>query len=321
MIYININEGSELTNKLSNFIIKRTRIKIHAALSSYNGEKADFLSHLLSILDKLVLAKPSEILEIIYEIENRYDYIKTDSEFKQHLLLILDYENLRRTLILYNYGAQFLHEGIKSCPYCNSHEFYNNESKQKLIFEFDHFLPKKIYPYLSVSLYNLIPSCHICNTTKEKKIFPINESYHPFIKQDQIVHLFHFKLINFDNAILYGKPMKIDYSLEDSDSDVVHHIDRLNVKNHINDFNLIGYCNDQSHSILMYIYALKQKIKNEKSNFQDDLEELRGLSKFPFCYNEVLKLNFGKLYLDIFYQVAKSEDISDISRFIQVLIN
>lgn len=45
-------------------------------------------------------------------------------------------------------------------------------------FTLDHLLPQKDYPYLSLSLYNLVPSCYSCNSKlkKEKNLyFDIND--------------------------------------------------------------------------------------------------------------------------------------------------
>ena len=40
------------------------------------------------------------------------------------------------------------------CPYCS----------QRLIKTLDHYLPKSIYPYFSVTPINLVPACRDCNT-------------------------------------------------------------------------------------------------------------------------------------------------------------
>lgn len=61
--------------------------------------------------------------------------------------------------------------GIRYCPYCNADTVYSsvfwrqdNVSRDKVIqSELDHFMHKGRYPYLAISLYNLIPSCRRCN--------------------------------------------------------------------------------------------------------------------------------------------------------------
>ncbi len=75
------------------------------------------------------------------------------------------------------YPRYFQKIGIKSCIYCNSQltvtiektihlkKKVNNEFIAK--FQVDHFYPKDKYPYLSISLYNLYPTCASCNNAKK----------------------------------------------------------------------------------------------------------------------------------------------------------
>ncbi|WP_320708562.1 HNH endonuclease [Enterobacter cloacae] len=44
----------------------------------------------------------------------------------------------------------------------------------------DHYLPKEIYPSLSISHYNLYPACHICNGKKSQ--------WCPSIPEQQLIH-------------------------------------------------------------------------------------------------------------------------------------
>lgn len=55
--------------------------------------------------------------------------------------------------------------GVSICPYCNrSYVFTLKKSGVRP--HYDHYFPKSIYPYLAVSMYNLIPCCAVCNTAK-----------------------------------------------------------------------------------------------------------------------------------------------------------
>ncbi|MCP1301264.1 hypothetical protein NK356_18965 [Chryseobacterium sp. S0630] len=66
---------------------------------------------------------------------------------------------------------------IKVCPYCNHNYVFtvNHEYKSKIkdeknnIFtrpQLDHFYSKRNHPLLSLSFYNLVPSCSVCNSIK-----------------------------------------------------------------------------------------------------------------------------------------------------------
>lgn len=56
---------------------------------------------------------------------------------------------------------------IKACPYCNAEDLVAKKLISEGIHiknsELDHFYPRNLFPYLSISLYNLIPSGSICN--------------------------------------------------------------------------------------------------------------------------------------------------------------
>ena len=55
---------------------------------------------------------------------------------------------------------------ISTCPYCNRGTIYNLQKSKGRTSEIDHFYPKGIYPYFTISFYNLIPSCKVCNKLK-----------------------------------------------------------------------------------------------------------------------------------------------------------
>ncbi len=64
---------------------------------------------------------------------------------------------------------------VHTCYYCNIDFInkFNTKNEVKDAFTLDHFLDKGKYPYLALSLYNLVPSCYVCNS-KIKKTKEIN---------------------------------------------------------------------------------------------------------------------------------------------------
>lgn len=68
-----------------------------------------------------------------------------------------------------------LFEDINVCPYCNRN-FINpinkkisqkvNGANENQFPDIEHFFPKSIYPFLSLSISNLLPSCAFCNKIK-----------------------------------------------------------------------------------------------------------------------------------------------------------
>lgn len=58
------------------------------------------------------------------------------------------------------------HTELHTCYFCNI-DFINKfgrDKNSKGSFTLDHYFNKGEYPYLALSLYNLIPSCYICNS-------------------------------------------------------------------------------------------------------------------------------------------------------------
>lgn len=72
---------------------------------------------------------------------------------------------------------------VTVCPYCNRSYIFTS-SKSGTRPQYDHYFPKSKYPYLALSMYNLIPCCSVCNglkhddnTVENPIIYPYQESY------------------------------------------------------------------------------------------------------------------------------------------------
>ena len=72
--------------------------------------------------------------------------------------------------------------GVKVCPYCNRlFTTTVNTQKHKVRPQLDHFRNKKDYPFLALSINNLIPVCGVCNLLKLDRdadlIYPYEECF------------------------------------------------------------------------------------------------------------------------------------------------
>lgn len=108
---------------------------------------------------------------------------------------------------------------LNVCPYCNAQfiitiksdnqEERKNKEIKKLDDkrrgtspELDHFLPKHKYPLFSMSAYNLVPSCKICNQSLKGDIeFNYDEFYSPFEKGIEDSFRFYRRLINQEDTL------------------------------------------------------------------------------------------------------------------------
>ncbi len=157
-----------------------------------NVTQIDILKHLHSEFETIIKAKPRELEKIIrhfrsknwqeevYKIEK--DNKGKTTAFGKEILFVLGYKERFRSNV--DRGLWLTKQlNIKSCPYCNAQNTIITEKKygkQVMKFQLDHFFPKSEFPYLSISLYNLIPSCANCNLTKSSKAVSLNEYYHPY---------------------------------------------------------------------------------------------------------------------------------------------
>ncbi|UPT76678.1 hypothetical protein MN086_06375 [Sulfurovum sp. XGS-02] len=123
---------------------------------------------------------------------------------------------------------------IHTCYFCNIDfiNVFNTKSKRKKNgFTLDHLIDKATYPLFALSIYNLIPSCYICNSklkgskeiwTQEKGIVKVSPSAKNF-KFDQQVK---FKTFMKPPSIQIND--KIDFDLllkEDFTDDYTQYID------------------------------------------------------------------------------------------------
>ena len=134
--------------------------------------------------------------QVLEEVIDGFKPLEDDA--KEIYKEIFDYDKFSK-LNSNNQGAAYWlqHQlDVKICPFCNriyTTTLFNRNVRPA----FDHFYPKSIYPYLAVSLFNLIPICDICNKVKSdhaeihrKKqiIYPYDESFDECFEANLPVH-------------------------------------------------------------------------------------------------------------------------------------
>lgn len=157
------------------------------------------LSIIIKFLETILLALPHKLQKFSLLWDKALMIYNISDQFKDKLLSTFNYDYHRRKNLIEH--AKYLN--VKSCPYCNMHyTLYaeKNGGTEKLAkFQFDHFYPKDSYPILSMSLYNLIPSCNICNHAKSTKT-TLSLDFHPY--HSDISKKFKFRLNNPINLYL-----------------------------------------------------------------------------------------------------------------------
>lgn len=187
--------------KIEEWFYNSVKGRIITRLQSLWNERTDIrekcvVRYLKQNLRKIILSNPEELLSIMQYILRHYLGVFDDrnaGSFNKRVLWAFGYDDYRKTNLVRL--AKWL--DIKTCPYCNSHytlfldvKGIKNHPNGLAKFQFDHFLNKGDAPFLSMSLYNLIPSCAVCNSLKSDIDWPIE--LNPYVSD--INSLYEFRV-------------------------------------------------------------------------------------------------------------------------------
>lgn len=165
--------------QLTNLVIKRNK---------HYHRKVAFKNYLIKDFKNIIIGDIDYLYQVIQK-SKLYRFNKFDNEFKKDLAKVFGYDNFKLKL-----GKELtLKLGIKVCPYCLSQYTLIDTKRDRHIFEYDHFLPQTKYPFLSISLHNMIPSCGNCNRIKKDKEGLVPIEYHP-LGQNTFHDLYEFKI-------------------------------------------------------------------------------------------------------------------------------
>lgn len=166
----------------------------------------------LSVLKGLLTDEPAELLQrnnalmgqlIAGYRENELATYQEAKRKKNNATLVNKYEiKLKELLDAFDYKGALSQnkerayrltemKGTNVCTYCNRQYIFTvNKPKKKgqkhiVRPELDHWFCKELYPLLSLSFYNLIPSCHICNSSvKGSAVFSLATHIHPYVLEN-----------------------------------------------------------------------------------------------------------------------------------------
>jgi len=159
-----------------------------------DGRRIRLINFLIDNFDDIVSLKPQNQLRLIKFFDRTgynsmlYDYTNSkQTHFGEKITWAFRYKDFRGEKLILLAEKQ----NIKTCLYCNSQYTLTVEHKKDkaALFQFDHFFPKSKYPYFSISLYNLIPSCPSCNLNKSATCYDLKDFVHPYMED------FHNKFI------------------------------------------------------------------------------------------------------------------------------
>jgi hypothetical protein len=181
-----------------NIKMGKTTIKIKLAKNTREA----MTKYLINNFKSIIVGTPVRILELEIEfytlihseemkVNRAVTMIEVKVAVKEFLYRIFRYETFASAEPTSKWGAYQLVEGLNNsvCVYCNSQftvtVYRTDESegrKMQIRPSLDHFFPRSKHPLLGVSIYNLIPSCHTCNSSlKGDKDISLEEIIHPYI--------------------------------------------------------------------------------------------------------------------------------------------
>lgn len=173
---------------------------------NHESESASGLKDILipndnpSTLEDLLIGEPDTLIRRNDELMKKIENLKSLASLKKTKNIIESIFNYKGNLSDNPKNSYWLAKKIQrnTCVYCNRLYIFTVEdaSTGNHITRpvFDHWFPKSEYPLLSMSLFNLIPSCTICNTSlKGQQSLSIDRYFHPYI-HDDIEHRTTFRV-------------------------------------------------------------------------------------------------------------------------------
>ena len=218
---------------------------------------------------------------------------------------------------------------VRYCPYCNAETVGTAMLPGRIhLPDIDHIFPKKKYPLLSLSLYNLVPACNRCNSRFKKskdmlddpKALEVPDMLKTWNKQDDKLPALHpyvdnvHRKIRFDYSPksvenLFIRPHVEDSPLTvsavDSDERVGHYIDTYYLKQIYRDV----YAEEINEMIRMEAICSKDFIDTMKDLYKlDDLDFDKLFRRSSLDPRKINHFRFAKLIIDLHHAIGSDID-------------
>lgn len=271
-----LEEGDELKDFLNELRIKNIITDIPEFLERHHND-------LLRRLDNHSTDEWAEYVKIKKSNSKTPDQINLCEKYKklvERIEKIFQYTGGFAKKKKKKYCAYSLAGALKAqtCVYCN--RIYTKtvvKPKKSTRPEFDHWFPKENYPILALSFYNLIPSCHICNSSvKGTTVMSLTDFIHPYV-DDKINYKFSYWIEKYDKynfKIIRITPSREDTTIKAFKLEEIYetHRDEIHDLVRIKKIYSVGY-------------LLKMQKMIEKTGNKTSMEELYRLA-FGVHYNE-----------------------------------
>jgi hypothetical protein len=191
-----------------------------------NIKNDNFCDYIENNLERIITCKPDELYSIIKDVE--IFQITSISDIVLEIFFYSKYDKWQAYKLANDLG-------VDTCVYCNRQfiSVVGTDDAKASRCEFDHFYAKSKFPYLALSFYNLIPSCHVCNSNLKGSIeFDSNKNIHPYSEGFDGDAKFTYIPTDY-NGLVGGLDFNIQFAFYSSDEDK-----NAKIRNNISTFKL-----------------------------------------------------------------------------------
>lgn len=249
--------------------------------------------------------------DVLLKLQKEYDAIKNKKNASNEVLKkIINYESFSSKSR--SYCAYVLAEklSIRTCLYCNrQYTLTIIKNKDQITRpEFDHFFSQSKHRLLALSIFNLIPSCHICNSTlKGITEFNLSKNFHPYVHD--LTNHYKYTFVPYEVASVLGSNSKLKIKIE---VEVGANPESSRISNSKDVFKLEEIFNGHTEEVKDLFdvrYKLSEKYLDQLSHTYRNLniskEEMYRFA-FGVYYEEVnfIKRPFSKLKSDLLKELG-----------------
>lgn len=193
------------------------------------------------------------------------DYNETQS--KSLLQLCFRYDTWAKRQVAYKI-VDILH--LKVCPYCDR-QYITGIKEHHIRPQFDHYFPKSIYPYLALTLWNLVPCCSNCNTAKSDMDTVKNPILYPY--EEEFGERIVFKRVMNENANFtqFVRGLSNDFQIKACDKENQM---PLAVSNQVKQLHIEALYNEHMEDVNRII---KNQYINPESRIEELYQKYRGI--------------------------------------------
>lgn len=225
--------------------------------------------------------------------ENELDIKQWESWFKSTVIADLQqtgfHDSLLKKMKIWTPYVFAMYFGARVCPYCNRQyitTLLTDAAKARA--GIDHFKPKSKYPWLALSLYNMVLSCKTCNSSLKKTLDTVWNPYASSIAEN-----FRFEG-EFNSDGDYFINVKLDKGKVATES----YLDRFKIREVMQ--NHVDVVKEYRQKQLAYSDAYMDSVLQNTQNLFNSKEDMKA-AVFGYVPREedIDRVALGKLHYDL----------------------